>query len=144
MSDQRSLMMKALRERLVPELRRLGFKGSFPHLHRPLAIRVDFLTVQFNSAGGSFVVEIAKCGPNGVAEGFGSELAVSKLNVQYFRDRLRLGSDRNAGRSDYWFQFGPRMYDPPEPLRPVRFYEEVAMSVVPFLHTQADEWWNAS
>lgn len=54
MSDQRSLMMKALRERLVPELRRLGFKGSFPHFHRPLTTRVDFLTIQFNSAGGSF------------------------------------------------------------------------------------------
>jgi uncharacterized protein DUF4304 len=143
MSDQRSLMTSALKEKLVPELRRRGFKGSFPHFHRPLATRVDFLTVQFNSAGGSFVVEIAKCGPNGIAEGFGSELPVSRLNPQFFRDRLRLGSDRNAGRSDHWFEFGRRMYDPPRASKPAAYYENVAMSVVPFLETQAEGWWNA-
>ena len=137
-------MISALKATFVPELRRLGFKGSFPHFHRRLAHRVDFVTVQFNRDGGSFVVEIAKCGPNGKSEGFGSELPVSKLNVQFFRDRLRLGSDRNAGRTDHWFQFGRRTDDPPEPTKPASFYENVALSVVPLLETQAEEWWNAS
>ena len=142
--NQRSLMISALKDRFVPELRRLGFKGSFPHFHRPRGDRVDFLSVQFHRDGGSFVVEIAKCGPHGKVEGFGSELPVSKLNVQFFRDRLRLGSDSKAGRIDHWFEFGRRMYDPPEPTRPASFYESVAMSVVPFLDPQAEGWWNAS
>jgi hypothetical protein len=137
-------MTSALKNRLVPELRRRGFKGTFPHFHRALATRVDFLIVQFNSAGGSFVVEIAKCGPNGIVEGFGSELPVGRLNVQFFRDRLRLGSDTTAGRSDHWFEFGRRMYDPPQPTEPADHYQNVAMSVVPFLATQAERWWNAS
>jgi len=101
MSDQRSLMISALKAKFVPELRSAGFKGNFPHFYRPLENRVDFLTVQFNRDGGSFLVEIAKCGPNGKEDGFGSELPVSKLNVQYFRNRLRFGSDKEAGRSDH-------------------------------------------
>ena len=144
MSDQRSLMISALKDCFVPELRRLGFTGSFPHFQRRLSQRVDFLTVQFNRDGGSFVVEIAKCGPNGKLEGFGSELPVSRLNVQFFSDRLRLGSDREAGRTDHWFVFGPRMCDPTEPAKPASFYESVAKSVVPFLQAQAEGWWNAA
>lgn len=143
MNDHRALMTKALRDKLVPELRARGFKGSLPHFRRPLQDRVDFLTVQFNSAGGSFVVEIAKCGPNGKGGGYGSKLPLAKLTVQYFRDR-RLGSEPKDGRSDHWFVFGPRMYDPPEDLKSDNHYERVASSVLPFIEAQADPWWQAA
>src|SRR5687768_16724922 len=144
MNDHRALMTKALQDKLVPELRARGFKGSLPHFRRPLPDRLDFLTVQFNLAGGSFVVEIAKCGPSGKEEGYGSEFPLAKLNVQYFRDRLRLGSDPKAAREDHWFVFGPRRYDPPEDLKPDSHYERVASSVLPFIDAQADPWWQAA
>lgn len=142
MTDHRSLMTSAIKAILVPELRRLGFKGSLPHFYRAGPARADFLTVQFHSAGGSLVVEIAKCGPNGIESGHWKDLPVSKLNVQYFADRLRLGCDPAAGTLDHWFEFGPRNYDPPQALQPVSHYEGIATQIAQLLHSQAEDWWN--
>ena len=142
MADHRSLMTSAIKSILVPELRRQGFKGSLPHFYRAGPERTDFLTVQFHSAGGSFVVEIAKCGPNGIESGHGKDLPVSKLNVQYFADRFRLGCNPAAGTLDHWFEFGPRNYDPPQTLRPASHYESIASQVVQLLNSQADRWWS--
>ena len=69
MTEHRKLMERALREMFVVELRRLGFKGSLPHFRRVSEQRVDYLTVQFNSAGGSFVVEVTSAGPDGKPDG---------------------------------------------------------------------------
>ena len=136
-------MMSAIKSIFVPELRGQGFKGSFPHFYRTGPTRTDFLTVQFNSAGGSFVVEIAKCGPNGIGSGHWKDLPVSKLNVQYFAERLRLGCNPAANILDHWFEFGPRNYDPPQPLQPVSHYEGVATKLVQLLNSQAEGWWSA-
>jgi hypothetical protein len=137
-------MTAALKQSLVPELRRRGFRGSFPHFYRLVPGGAHYLMIQFYSSGGSFVVEIAKCGPNGL-EGnrFGSELPLDKLNVPYFKERLRLGSDVAAGRSDHWFEFGPRSYDSPQVPRSLEFYDAVAQSVIPFLDRQGEAWWAA-
>ncbi len=143
MTDPRSLMTAAIKGTFVPELRRLGFKGSLPHFYRAGPARTDFLTVQFHSAGGSFVVEIAKCGPNGIESGHGKDLPASKLNVQYFAERLRLGCNPSAGVLDHWFEFGPRNYDPPQPLLPGNHYEGIASELVRLLDSQANEWWSA-
>lgn len=136
-------MTDALKAIFVPALRARGFKGSLPHFYRAGKDRTDFLTVQFHSAGGSFVVEIAACGPNGIESGHGEHLPVSKLNVQYFGRRLRLGSDQAAGIEDHWFEFAPRNYDPPQPIHPARHYEQVASTLVQLLDSQAEDWWSA-
>ena len=47
-------MIRAIRERVVPELRRVGFKGSFPHFHREAKGGRDLLMFQFNKHGGGF------------------------------------------------------------------------------------------
>jgi hypothetical protein len=51
MSDDRSRMIAALQAHVVPELRRRGFKGSFPHFRRAAAQRIDLLTFQFDKWG---------------------------------------------------------------------------------------------
>src|SRR5918993_4807214 len=106
MKGHRDAIVRALREVFVPSLRAKGFKGTFPHFRRVLPDRVDYLTVQFYSSGGSFVVEIATAGPDGKPRGYGEHLPVEKLTVSYFWNRLRLGSDRAAGRGDHWYVFG--------------------------------------
>lgn len=136
-------MTSALKTVLVPELRKRGFKGSLPHFYRASQTRVDFLTVQFRSSGGSFVTEAAKSGPNGVESGVGSDLPISKLNAQHFWPRLRLGSNPAAGINDHWFEFAPRNYDPPQPLQPAMHYESVAREVVAYLDSQAEGWWDS-
>jgi hypothetical protein len=69
MSEHSERMMSALKTRFVPALRERGFVGSFPHFRRRLTNRVDYLMVQFYSAGGSFVVEVGRTGPDGFTEG---------------------------------------------------------------------------
>jgi hypothetical protein len=129
MKDHRDAMVGALKEAFIPFLRERGFKGSLPHFRRALTDRVEYLTVQFYSSGGSFVVEIAVAGADGKPDGYGKHLPIEKLNVQYFRDRLRLGINREAGIADHWYVFGPRNYDAPEPLRPPDYYLEIARQV---------------
>ncbi|HJR72481.1 MAG TPA: DUF4304 domain-containing protein [Luteimonas sp.] len=141
MEPHRALMMKALKDIFVPELRSRGFSGTFPHFRRITSDHVDYLTFQFLSSGGSFVVEVAKSDLAGnLAMGRGADLPVSKLNAQFFSERLRLGGE---GPVEDWFVFGPRSYDPPMPERAPSFYAGIASRLVHLLDTQAEEWWRA-
>ena len=139
-NPHRDAMMAALKDHLVPGLRAKGFKGSFPHFRRVLLPRVDYLTVQFNTAGGSFVVEVATSSSNGKPQGYGSELPIEKLNTQYFRERFRLGSDSANGVADHWFQFGPRMYDPIAAVQSGDFYDRIAQQILAAFENGGEKW----
>ncbi|HEX6185447.1 MAG TPA: DUF4304 domain-containing protein [Pyrinomonadaceae bacterium] len=143
MTAHRNAILRALKEVFVPALRAGGFSGTFPHFRRVLPDRVDYLTVQFYSSGGSFVVEIATAGPDGKPVGYGRHLPVEKLNVSYFSNRLRLGSDRAGGKADHWYVFGPRSYDAPEPLRPFEHYLAIGRQVTADLERQGEPWFMA-
>src|SRR4029434_10049027 len=91
MSEHRERMMTAFKTRFVPPLRKRGFVGSFPHFHRRQSSHIDYLMVQFYSAGGSFVVELGRTGPNGFTQGPSKDLSVDKINVGHIaHDRRRL------------------------------------------------------
>jgi len=110
MSEHRDRMMNAFKTRFVPALRKRGFAGSFPHFRRRLPNRIDHLTVQFYSAGGSFVVEVGRTGPDGFTEGPWKDLAVDRITVGHILERRRLvPRDAHGGwRAGDWFEFGPR------------------------------------
>ena len=57
MGNSRDQMIAALREIVVPVLRDMGLRGSFPHFRRFRDTRIDLLTFQFNRYGGSLVGE---------------------------------------------------------------------------------------
>ena len=67
MSDKNELREKVNKEIktvIVPELRKLNFKGSFPHFKRIFDDgKVDYLSFQFNKYGGSFIIELAVAYP---------------------------------------------------------------------------------
>ena len=138
-TPHRDLMTAALKRDVVPGLRGRGFKGSFPHFRRATLPRVDYLTFQFNSSGGSFVVELATSSVNGRPDGYGSDLPIEKLNTYYFRERYRLGNDRKPG-GDHWYHFGPRSYDPATPLREADFYAGIARTVLEDFDGGGEEW----
>ena len=133
-------MNAALKQVFVPALRARGFRGTFPHFRRARPDRVDYLTVQFYSSGGSFVVELASAGPDGKPRGFGNNLPIDKLNVQFFSRRFRLGSHRGSGEGDHWYVFGPRSYATPEALRPMNYYLTIAKSVLSDFENQGESW----
>jgi hypothetical protein len=58
-------MRRLLKEKVVPELRALGFKGCFPHFRRVLPTRIDLLSFQFSQFGPNLYIEIGSCGPDG-------------------------------------------------------------------------------
>ena len=144
MREHRKLMERALRESVVIQLRKRGFKGSFPHFRRPSNHRVDYLSVQFNSAGGSFVIELAAAGPDGKPNGYGRYLSIQKLNVTYFANRLRLGSNPSNGVVDHWFEFGPKSYELSASVPEYAHFVGIAASAVAHLDVQMEAWLEAA
>jgi hypothetical protein len=143
MSEHRDRMMGAFKARFVSALRKRGFVGSFPHFRRRLADRVDYLTVQFYSAGGSFVIEVGRTGPDGFTEGPWKDLAVDKINVGHiFHDRRRLvPRDAHGGwRGGDWFEFGPRGYDKSQPPKPQEFYDAIADQALAIFDATGESW----
>jgi hypothetical protein len=143
MSEHRERMTNALKTRFVPALRQRGFVGSLPHFRRRLPDRVDYLMVQFYSAGGSFVVEVGRTGPDGFTDGPWKQLPVDKINVGHiFSDRRRLTPrDAHGGwRGGNWFEFGPRNYNPPQPEKPQEFYDAIADQALAVFTTTGEPW----
>jgi hypothetical protein len=126
-------MIAALKKVFVPALRERGFDGSFPHFRRIGAQRVDLLTVQFNKWGGSFVIEIASCGVDGVTKPWGEHTPANRVTAWMTNppNRARLGT-LATGQNNVWFK-----YDDGTPV------EVVARRVVSYLPI-ADAWWAKS
>ena len=49
MNEDKKSMNKALNEIVVPELRKRGLKGSFPHFRRIMETQIHLLTFQLHS-----------------------------------------------------------------------------------------------
>jgi hypothetical protein len=124
-------MIAALNAVFVPTLRERGFKGSFPHFRRIKPDRIDLLTVQFDKWGGGFVVEIAKCGSEGITMPWGLQIPPNKVRAWdvYPPHRPRLGAP-SPGQDGVWFR-----YDDGTPL------ETVARRVLTYL-PEAEAYWN--
>lgn len=128
-------MDKVIKKIVVPTLRQMNFKGSYPHFFRERNGQIDLLTFQFNDYGGSFVVEISYTGKKGKnISGFDPSMPLAKLRVDQTKvnERLRLGSNSKKGVLNHWFD-----YDNKDP----DFFEKCAKEVLPLLNTQAEKWW---
>jgi hypothetical protein len=135
MDDSREQMMAVLRDEVVPALRELGFSGSFPHFRRFQEGQIDLLTFQFNDHGGSFVVEIAVCGIDGITTAWGERIPPKKISAHdlHPNKRLRLGSG-NVGTTDSWFNY--------EPFRP-EIYQDATVKLLSLIHSEAAIFWQA-
>ena len=131
----RDEMNAEIKSTVVPALRDLGFKGSFPHFYRVIDKHVDLATVQFASAGGSFAIEIgyADQGRNNVY--IHKETPAKKLRVSQTTIRRRLGAEDDG--SDFWF-----VYDGERPFGISAASKQLASTAKELLESQAVEWWN--
>lgn len=105
MSDERTRMVEALAEHVVPVLRERGFKGSIPHFRRQAERGIHLLAFQFDRWGGGFVVEIAACPLGGITTPWGEHIPPTKVragDVSPPTRRLRLGA--SDSQSDHWFR----------------------------------------
>jgi Domain of unknown function (DUF4304) len=139
-------MDAALRKMTAESLRPRGFTGSIPHLRRRRDNRVELVSVQYHSAGGSFVVEVAACGPEGYTTSWGKAIPATKVRAVDIPhpNRPRLGSP-NFPLGDHWFVFVPRSYDADaEVARSDEQYTTLATDVARLIERQAEPWWSQS
>lgn len=139
LADDRQAMIATLKQLVIPHLRALGFKGSFPHFRRLLEDRTDLLMFQFDRYGGGFVVEIAKCPPGDFVTSWGERIPAKKLEVYYLHPdrRFRLGTASTG--EDHWFR-----YDHGGHWRRHQVFERLAHEVVQLLDEQAVLWWQTT
>jgi hypothetical protein len=106
MANVRDSMDRALKGTVVPQLRKAGFSGSFPHFRRRGGGAIDLLTFQFDRNGGGFVVELARCAENGFTTHWGKYISASKVTAWDLNpaDRHRLQPVAGSG-TDSWFRF---------------------------------------
>ena len=99
-----------LKANLVPVLRDLGFRGSFPHFRRHRGNRNELLTIQFDKYNkGKFVIELGVVPFGEFTTYFGKAIAPSKLTAHDLADRLRLGAESESG--DHWFDVKAKPVD---------------------------------
>jgi uncharacterized protein DUF4304 len=145
MTEHRKRMEIALRQIVVPDLRRRGFKGRFPHFRRLLPDRIDYLMFQFYSSGGSFVIEIGRTGPKGFKDGTWQGLAPEKITVAHIgpKSRTRIKAGRGRQVDDSWFEFGPRSYEEQDAAKEHDYYKTIAERIPILLDNQAETWWTS-
>ena len=102
----REQMNRAIKSIVIPEFKKQGFVGKYPHFKRIKADNIDLLTFQFNKYGGSFCVEISVAYPNReeyrnyhLFEGD----TLEKINACHTHERHRLA--RKTADCDCWFAF---------------------------------------
>jgi hypothetical protein len=104
-TDPRSEMEAALKRIVVPELRRAGFTGSFPHFRR-VRQAVDLLTFQFDRHGGGFVIEVATGEPGGFTTHWGKHIPANKLTAwDLHPDQRKRLKQASGGGTDSWFRY---------------------------------------
>jgi hypothetical protein len=105
----RELMIKELSKTVIPAIRELGFKGSFPHFRRIRTDRINLLTFQFDRYGGGFVIEIVNCAsaPDSIMNSIGQEIKINKLTAHDFTNRKRIQSNMKTESSltEDWFRY---------------------------------------
>jgi Domain of unknown function (DUF4304) len=133
MSDSREQMIAALREVAVPVLRDMGFAGTFPHFRRSRDSQIDLLTFQFNRYGGSFVVEVAFCAPDGFTTHWGKHIPPKKVRAHDIHpdQRVRLGS-HPPQKADHWFHYEPERSG---------IYIDTALELLPLFRGDAEHFW---
>jgi hypothetical protein len=136
MATSREFMVKALRKTVVPQLRAMGFRGSFPHFRRSGSQQIDLLTFQFDKWGGGFVVEIAKCPVEGVIHPWGIIAGPTRVKVWDVHpgDRLRLQPRLGSSTGD-WFRYDQQVRSEED-----SELEDIARQVIPYLEI-AEIWW---
>ncbi|MGZ3182074.1 MAG: DUF4304 domain-containing protein [Telluria sp.] len=134
MTDARKEMNEALKGVVVPVLRDLGFKGTFPNFYREAAGHVDLLSFQFRLAGGSFVVELSFADPARENVYIDKDAPANKLRPSQTTKRFRLGAKSQG--SDNWYSFEPVGLFKRQP-----DYMKIATLVADSISKQAVTWW---
>lgn len=123
-------MQSALKRIVVPRLRALAFKGSFPHFRRTAENHIDPLTFQFDRHGGGFVIEVSSCPKEGIVTPWGQAISLQRLTAwDMHPDKRHRIKPSNGSGTDSWFRYEGEKY------------ESCANQVLEHLPS-AERWWS--
>lgn len=107
MSDERSEMIKSLKEIFILELRNINFKGSYPHFRRTIGDKTNLLTFQFDRNGGGFIIELANFTGTEFKTPWGAVILPNKLTAHDINERKRIypNSLKEDNGKDSWFRY---------------------------------------
>ncbi len=98
-------MEAALKRIVIPELRRVGFTGSFPHFRR-VRQALDLVTFQFDRHGGGFVIEVATGELAGFTTHWGKHIPAAKLTAwDLHPDQRKRLKPATGNGTDSWFRY---------------------------------------
>ena len=128
-------MRDLLKAEVVPLLREMGFRGSFPHFNRERGDHVDLVWFTFSSAGTSFAVELSFADSARTNVRCNPDAAPGQLRVASTTQRHRLG----AGEAmDHWYAFVG------VPWRGMAGHpDDLVADVKRRLPLEGEEWWRA-
>lgn len=141
-TPHRQAIDAALKAKLLPALRAAGFTGTYPKLRRTVGDRLDLMDIQHSSSGGRFYVNLGQA----PAEGFTrdewlSTIPLDKLWTGHcYQDRSRLNPKSSWWKRKHGWDYGPRSYDDPVPVRDAAFYEEIASTVADRFADVGEAW----
>jgi len=135
MSREGDLMRKALRQQLLPELKRLGFLGKTSTFQRKSNESLDLLYIQYSKYGGEFILEFARRERGVLHTRWGEVIPEEKIEVAHIDVLLRARLEQRgptSGEILRGFQFSGFGED-------FAKYQELAGEVVALL-PQVEEW----
>jgi Domain of unknown function (DUF4304) len=89
--SKREKMDEALKHSVMPLLRILGFRGSYPHFRRKTDERVDVLGFQFSNWGPAFYVEIGVADVDGYTWSDGTHFPAKTIKHYECPSSTRIG-----------------------------------------------------
>lgn len=137
-SPRTAVMKATLKARVVPTLRVLGFRGSFPHFARPRPDRIDLLAFQFSLYGPTLYVEIGTCEPEGVTYLDGRHVPPEQVRTRHVWPRHRLCPSAPL-EDGCGFEFGSEA----ESALGSDVYERHAAEILELVEAEAESWWAA-
>ena len=100
-------MNSSLAEIVIPQLCKIGFKGSFPHFRRILAEEIHLITFQFDRQGGGFIIKITKAKNEPFKTYWGKIITQKKLTTHDLNNRVRIHPKGILENStpENWFRY---------------------------------------
>ena len=107
MSAERNRMIDSLKEIVIPELRNMNFKGSFPHFRKIENRKTNLLTFQFDRSGGGFIIELANWNESEFKTSWDKIIPINKLTAHDLNNRQRIYPNTliEENGTDSWFRY---------------------------------------
>ncbi len=146
-------MTKALKDHCIPDLRKMGFKGSFPNFYRDTDGFVSLVNFQFNTLGEKFCINLGFVDPerrnlaSHCKDVEPKKLRVSMTgglieNGNALSGRWRVGSQPLGDGlfSDSWFSFAPGQFGGDRSLQIID-PNQLAQHCAGLIEQEAEIWW---